>query len=298
MPFVYATYLNHIHGANAHFERFKNSSLHALDHLLAGAGPGGANAAQRKQILAALGLVPFAKQQKYAAGLNYAVANLHLNIHGIPYGYPVNLRTRLDFYEVASAAWSPVQTDWRADGWFEHNFIVEWDSSNGNMASLAHIWNRESVTFLQNPAGLPFNHLMANTPMAYTYGVSHSSHASGSDNHYFMHPSLMLTYPLAPGIVTANQAYQYSPDQGVTWYRISNGQFTFSKGVRVSHGQLVFVFSKQNRAPVNPRTYHFEVEYAIGPAPANPPANYNAVRGRGTGQQVPLNTYATVIAPG
>jgi hypothetical protein len=297
MPFVLATYLNHIQNANAHFRKFKSSSLDIFNALLNGLPGGALNPGQRRQLIEALGRIPHAKQMKYAAALNYAQTNLNLNIPGIPYGYPVNLSTQLDFYEVSSAAWGHGPADFRADGWFEHNFRIHWESSNGNLASLAPIWNREEVVFQHNPAGPPFNHMMAATPMNYVYGVTHSSTNDGSDNHYFMHPSLMLTYPPAPGLVRAHQAYQYSPDQGATWFNIQNGEFYFDKGVRAAAGGNVFVFLKRNLAP-NTRAFWFEVEYPIGAAPANAPISYNTVRGRGTGAQVAPNTYANVISLG
>jgi hypothetical protein len=137
---------------------------------------------------------------------------------------------------------------------------------------------------------------MANTPMNYTHGVNQNSTSDGGDNHFFMHPSLMLAYPLAVGIVRAHQWYQYSPDSGTTWFNTPNGQFVFDKGVRMNAGTHVFVFSKRNLAPVNSRHFRFEVEYTIGAAPAPPPANYLAVRGRGTGAPAQLNQYARIVS--
>lgn len=300
MPFSTLTYMGHVLAANPNFKRIKDSSLDPLNVLLQNS-PQALNAAQRQQVLEALGLIPYAKQQKYQAALNYARQQLNLGIPGIPYGYPVNLVHRFDFYEASMAAWGNGAQDNRPDGWFEHNFKLTWNSSNGNMASLAPIWNQERVTFQLPAAGPPFsNAIMGNTPQTYVWGNLHNSANGGSDNHFFMHPSLMLAYPVAAASVPAHQEYEYSPDNGATWYVIPGGQFVFNRGVRIALGgaALVFYFSKRNRLPHNTRAYHFEVEYPIGPAPANPPANYNAVRGKGTGQQMPLNTYARVIAQG
>jgi hypothetical protein len=298
MAFVMMTYLTHILTANPTFHNIKDSSLDPLNNSLQNL-PMVLNAGQRQQILERLGLIPYAKQQKYANALNYARQQLNLGIPGIPYGYPVNLIHRFHDYEVALAAWGNGVADNRPDGWFEHVFRVSWSSSNGNMQSLTNIWNQERVTFLQAPAGAPFsNAVMGLTPQTYTHGVSQNSAGGHSDdNHFFMHPSLMLAYPIGAGIVNANQEYEYSPDGGQTWYEIQNGQFVFDRGVRnaVNGGGLVFVFSKRNRAP-NTRAYRFEVEYPIGAAPVNTPANHAAVRGRGTGVSIPLNTYATIIA--
>ena len=297
MPFLMPTYINHVNTANPHFRRVKGSSLDALNNILTGL-PGGALApAQRRQVIETLGRIPHGKQLKYAAALNYARTNLNLNIPGIPYAYPVNLTTSLDFYEVARARWGHTPADTRVDGWFEHSFLIHWDSSNGDRTALAQVWNREEVVFQQNPAGAPFNHMMAATPMNYVHGIAQSSTHDGSDNHYFMHPSLMLTYPPALGIVRAHQAYQYSPDQGATWFNIENGEFLFDKGVRFAGGQNVFVFMKRNLAPNN-KPFWFEVEYTIGAAPTNVPVHYNNVGGRGSGNQVPLTTYANVISLG
>lgn len=300
MAFVYATYLNHVTTANPQFERVKDSSLHALNNLLTHV-VGVPNAALRQQILEALGLVPAAKQQTYVNALNYARLQLNLGIAAIPYAYPVHFVHRFDAYEVAPAAWGNGPNDNRADGWFEHTMRVTWASSNGNMHNLNTIWNRERVTFQQHPASPPFRAaIMQNTPQMYFHGVAHdSSHGFGLDNHFFMHPSLMVTYPVAAAVITAHQEYEYSPDAGMTWYQIPGGQFVFDRGVRQSThggGGLVFFFAKRNRAPANTRTYRFEVEYPIGPAPANPPLTYAQVRGQGTGNAVPLNTHARVIA--
>jgi len=300
MPFSMMTYLNHVLTANPTFHNVKDSSLDPLNNLLQGA-PMVLNAGQRQGILERLGLIPYAKQQKYANALNYARQQLALGIPGIPYGYPVSLVHRFDFYEVAPATWGLGPTDNRPDGWFEHSFKITWSSSNGNMQSLANIWNRERVTYIQAAAGPPFSQaVMGQTPQTYTFGVNQNS-AGGlsSDNHFFMNPSLMLAYPIAAAVVNANQEYEYSPDGGQTWYETPNGQFIFDRGVRQAvggGGGLVFFFSKRNRGPMNTRAYRFEVEYPIGPAPQNPPQNYAAVLGRGAGQVMALNTYATVIA--
>jgi hypothetical protein len=164
------------------------------------------------------------------------------------------------------------------------------------MNDLANIWNREEVIFLQNAAGPPFNHIMGNTAN-YVFGGGHSSSSgTGADDHYFMHPSLMLAYPLVLGVVQAEQAYQYSPDAGVTWYDIPNGNFTFDKGVKNANGGMVFVFDKRNNAALNNHAFHFEVEYAIGAAPANPPLNYASVWGKNLSNPAQLNAYATVIS--
>jgi hypothetical protein len=301
MPFSMMTYLNHILTANPTFHNVKDSSLDPLNNRLQGAGVGPAvNAGLRQQILEALGLIPFAKQQKYTNALNYMRQQFTLGIPAIPYAYPVNLVHRFDLYEAAPAAWGNGAMDNRQDGWFEHSFRVSWSSSNGNMQNLAQIWNREQVTFIQPAAGPPFsNAVMGLTPQTYIFGINQSSSGGFSlDNHFFMHPSLMLAYPIAAATVNANQEYEYSPDGGQTWYEIPNGQFVFDRGVRnaLNGGGLVFYFAKRNRLPGNTRNYRFEVEYPIGAAPANPPANYAAVRGRGTGNSIALNTYATVIA--
>jgi hypothetical protein len=299
MPFSMVTYMGHVMTANPQFKRIKDSSLDPLNLLLQNA-PQALPAPLRQQVTETLGLIPFAKQQKYAAALNYARQNLNLGIPGIPYGYPVDLVHRFDSYEAGAAQWNNGQ-DSRPDGWFKHIFDITWTSSNGNMGSLANVWNQERVTFLQPAGGAPFrNAVMGQTPQTYTMGINHSSSGGNcQDNHYFMHPSLMLAYPIAPRIVPANQEYEYSPDNGQTWYVIPRGHFIFDRGVRqaaAGGGGLVFVFSKRNRVPQNNRAYHFEVEYPIGPAPTNLPGQYNDVWGKNLCQGMALNTYATVIA--
>jgi hypothetical protein len=301
-------YVNHIITANPTFHKVKDSSLDPLNNLLQNAPPGGinANAPLRRQILETLGVIPYAKQQKYAAALNYAVQQLHLNVPGIPYGYPIVSRHRLVEYEVSEARWNNYQ-DSRPDGWFHHVMQLEWRSSNGNMQSLAAIWNQERITYLQYPIGPPHRTaIMSNTPQTYIWPPhpnQNSNAGFGQDDHFFMHPSLMVDYPLAAGVLNAEQQYLYSPDQGQTWYEMRGGQFRIDRGIRAPLGGgqnlLVFFFSKRNNPMHNTSIpFHFEVEYIIGGAPQNPPQTYNEVRGAQLGQPAQLANYARIIAGG
>lgn len=306
MPFVLQTYMNHVTTANPTFHRIKDSSLDPLNALFQVA-PMALNPAQRRNILETLGLIPFAKQQKYATALNYAAQQLNLNIPGIPYGYPIATRHRRTEYNVSAARWNNLQ-DTRPDGWFHHVVRLEWRSSNGHLPSLANIWNQERVTYLQNPAGPPHRAaVMANTPQTYVWPVppnQSSSHGWGDDDHLFMHPSLMVVYPLAPAVLNARQEYLYSPDRGTTWYEMQGGRFLFDRGIRAPLGgvgphPLVFFFSKRNDPQLNPGIpFHLELEYVIGPAPQNPPPNYADVRGMQLDQPAQMAAHARVIAPG
>lgn len=307
MPFLMLTYMNHVTTANPTFRRIKDSSLDPLNNLLQVAPPMGLNPAQRRNILEALGLIPFAKQQKYANALNYAAQQLNLGIPGIPYGYPIVTRHRRIEYNVSEALWHNLQ-DRRPDGWFHHVVQLDWRSSNGQMQSLANIWNQERVTYVQNPAGPPHRAaVMANTPQAYVWPANpnQSSHFGfGQDDHFFMHPSLMVVYPLAAGVLNAHQEYLYSPDRGATWYEMQGGQFLIDRGIRApmgggGHNPLIFYFSKRNNPQQNPGIpFHLEVEYVIGPTPQNPPPNYADVRGAQLSNPAQMATHARVIAAG
>lgn len=305
MPFSMMTYMNHVLTANPNFRRILDSSLDPLDNLLQVAPPGGLNPAQRRAILETLGRIPFDKQQKYANALNYAVQQLHLGVPGIPYGYPVVTRHRRIEYNVGQASWNHMN-DTRPDGWFHHVVQLDWRSSNGNIQSLANIWNTERITYQPHPIGPPHRAvLMANTPQTYMFGINQNSHHGfGQDDHFFMHPALMVVYPLAAGVLNARQEYLYSPDQGTTWYEMPGGQFQIDRGIRPPAGgglphPLVFFFSKRNNPQTNPGIpFHLEVEYVIGPAPQNPPQTYNEVTGAGLHQPAQMAAHARVIAAG
>jgi len=292
MPFNPATFQQHITAANAHFKRHKGSSLDPLLAALTTVVQGIPAPAQIDRIRDTVGRIPYGKQLKYQAALSYLLTSIGLNALPIPYAYPVALRHRFSEFNVGAARWNNGTLN-RPDGWFHHVFEVSWSSSNGNMASLASIWNRERVAFQQDPAGPPYvRAIMANTPRTYEYGINGSSDGGrAEDDHYFMHPDLMCKRPLQNAAVSALQQYEYSPDAGASWYTIEGGNFVFEKGVRGN----VFYFSKRNDAGFNPRPYHFEVEYAIGPAPNPMPANYNEVWGRALTNPAALGQYAARI---
>lgn len=297
MPFVFATYREKLIAANPINRAGGDPVLGPLNALLQ-AAPAVLNGPQRRQITEALGRIPFAAQQRYIDALGYARQQLRMEICSLPYAYPVDLVHTFDYYEVAEASWGGPM-DRLLDGWFSHNMRLTWRSSNGNMASLANIRNRESVTYLQPAMGPPFRAAMLQrTPQVYVRGDNpSSSHGFGSDNHSFMNPSLMLQYPVAPAVIQANQEYEYSPDGGLTWYEIEYAQFEFDRGVRPGPGnRLYFFFCKRNRRPRNNRVIHFEIEYPIGAQPPNPPANRDAVHGEGSGRRVVLGTYGNLIA--
>jgi hypothetical protein len=104
-------------------------------------------------------------------------------------------------------------------------------------------------------------------------------------------PCLIASFPLAAGELVADQWYQFTVDNGVTWTNVPGAAYNIIKGIRNSGGQWVFYFIKKNWAPHNTTTYKFEAEYAI--VPAVPAADPNKKLGR-CGQAVvaDINTYA------
>lgn len=66
------------------------------------------------------------------------------------------------------------------------------------------------------------------------------------------------------GSIISDQVYEYTTD-GMNWLPIPGAQYEIEKGVRNSGGQTVFFFRKQSVPPHRP-SFHFEVEYPIGPA--------------------------------
>lgn len=260
MPFNIATFHQHLTTANSHLSRFKESSLSPLENLLRtlGAAVGPLTLAQIQPLWAA---IPYAKQQKYAN----AAAYLRQFIPALADAIPVSPIMEYIEFKVSRM---PLGEEPQYPMRFYHVHRLTWQSSNGNMASLANVGTRERVTHRLNPAGPPFDATInAGIPMTFTQGATTNAGAnfgSNFDDHSVGNPSLTLRRPLTHGSVIADQDYEYTTD-GVTWHSIPGAQYEIEKGVRAHGGQAVFFFRKQNATP-HTAPFHFEVEYPIGPA--------------------------------
>jgi hypothetical protein len=288
MPFNIATFRQYLHTANPTYSRLTSSSIQPLENRLAilGATVGPAVLNQIQPLWA---VVPYDKQQKYAAPIGYLKQFVPTLADAIP-ALPrmAYMEFKVMFMTIGGNARYPAR--------FYHVHRLTWQSSNGRMASLAQVGTRERVTHRTNPAGPPFDALInANIPMAFTQGALTNAGAQGGsnyDDHSTGNPALIVRRPLGVGSVIADQIYEYTAD-GATWHPIPGAQYEIEKGVRMAGGQHVFFFRKQS-APPHANVFHFEVEYPIGPA--HPvPGNRIPVVPAGFAAPAQINTYASRI---
>jgi hypothetical protein len=256
--YSFAAFQQLVAAANPTQGRLQRSSLHELEQLLQTLGANAPTSLARIQPV--WGAVPRDKQLKYKDAGDY----LKKHVPGLVDAIPVDPVMTYDEFRVMTGnvggnANYPMR--------YYHVHTLTWKSSNGDMESLAKVGTRERVTHRTSPAGPPFDATMnAGIPMSFTQGATTASGANSGtnhDDHSTGNPSLLVRRPLVTGSVIADQVYEYTTD-GVTWLPIPGSEFEIEKGVRMSRGAHVFFFRKQNAA-VNPRKFHFEVEYAIGP---------------------------------
>jgi hypothetical protein len=288
MPFQIATFRQYISTANAHYSRFKTSSLSPLETFLAGWN-GVVTPAATAQIQALWGAMPHAKQLKYAGAMSY----LRQFVNGIVDATPVSPAMSFDEFRVLLM---PFDGHQQFPMRYYHKHSLTWQSSNGSLASLANIGTRERVTHRSNPTDPPFHAgVNAGIPLQFTQGATSPTGAQSGrngDDHSVGNPAVILRYPLAVGSVIADQVYEYTADM-VNWHPIPDAVYEIEKGVRMNGTNLVFFFRKQS-APPHANRFHFEVEYAIGPQP-NTAVQRVPVIPAGFASQANLNDYASTV---
>lgn len=260
MPFNIATFRQYRSTANPNFSRFKTSSLAPLEAALAALPAGPIGPAAAAQIQALWAAVPHAKQTRYAGAAGYLRQFIPTLANAIPASPSMHY---IEF--------KVLQADLHGNPHFPlrlyHVHQFRWQSSNGNMGSLATVGTRERVTHRTNPAAAPFDAVVnGGIPMTFTQGATTNTGANtgrNGDDHSVGNPSLILARPLTVGSVIADQVYEYTTD-GATWHPIAGADYEIEKGVRMSGGNLVFYFRKQSAPPFANR-FHFEVEYPIDP---------------------------------
>ena len=228
-------------------------------------------AQQRDEIQELVFFIPYDKQIKYKKALDYLASKVNVRICGRPTDWNMNFADLQVGGELSYTLNG--QTMVIAPISYHHIFYCSWKSSTGNPLSLQGQSTREHVTFKTPPSAPPFNHLTT-TPQTFTQ----ANHGNGSfcwntDDHSTKNPAVICANPRVQGELVGEQRYQYTLDDGVTWKDIPGAAYLIKKGVRMTGGQHLFYFSKQNWAPHNTRKFHFEVEYVIGPAPAVMPAH-------------------------
>lgn len=298
MAFDPAQFRRLIESVNSHFSRVKDSSLTPLLDFTEKRRIGQMfMARERSTVQELIFNVPYDKQKKYATALDY----LSKECGGVVVcGRPTNPVMKLAHFGVGHFRYAVGQqiVDMPV-GSFHHVFTLSWKSSTGNLESLRNVGTREAVTFRNSPAGPPFNYVQASIPMSFVQGTPDGAHFGHcDDDHSNKHPSLICASPRVAGEVIAEQWYEYTIDRGTTWTRIPTAAYLITRGVRSSGGKLVFFFRKTHWPQHNPKPFHFEAEYAIGPQPQPMPAQ-GVKLSMQTGNKADISKYALrVIAKG
>jgi hypothetical protein len=248
-----------------------------------------ATAPGKARIERIIAFLPHAKKARYSRSLAYLHLQLQVSIGAIP----ANTVMKFDAFRVMRGNYKGYKTsgeskivplDERTVGSpgpssFIHRHTLTWSSSDGSVASLGQVRTREYVKFLTDTQAPPFNVIQDPDREFYAPGTQGATgQTSGIDDHSTKLPSLICVYPRQAGLLQAEQKYQYSVDNGTTWVDMDNGQFLLEKKVRQVGNDWVFSFKKTNWAPHNKKSFHFEVEYTVGPLPEYLPrteADYN-----------------------
>lgn len=182
-------------------------------------------------------------------------------------------------------------------GSLHHVFDFKFKSTTGNLQSLARVGTREFVTFRTSQKDPPFNDAMP-PDMQFYWGESPtSSTGCGRDDHSIKPPRLVCRYPWVAGENVAEQWYQYSVDNMMTWKNIPGAAYLITKGLRQSGGTWVFYFRKSNWLPHNTKTYRFEAEYPLGaPLAYQPKAGQKW--NRTNGMPAEIGRYGKLISRG
>lgn len=272
--FMATTFNQKVTAKNPTMGRYKKSSLDPLMNVLAGIHitP---NPTQKKAIQEAVFDIPYDKQVRYADALGYMAQECGVKICGRPVKPVMTLesfRTSNYLYHAFDSAGKPNVNIGIPNHTpvvsLHHVFKFRYQSSTGNMASLASVGTREHVKFRTQPGGPPFTQAaLGSTPIEFHHGESTSGAnvAAGLDDHMTKPPCLICRWPLQADELVADQWYQYTIDNGVTWENIPGAAYNLIKGVRKSGNTWVFYFIKKNWAPHNTVNYKFEAEYAINP---------------------------------
>jgi len=264
MPFNLDTFQNHLTTANASYSSRKESSLAPLERHLSYF-----KVAQPAQIQELWGVVPHAKQVKYINAGNY----LKTLVPGLVDATPCKPIMKFNEFHIGKTTF---KGDSNYIARYSHFHSLSYSSSNGSLNSLSTVGTRESIVHRNAPNSAPFHPTVCGGILAnFTAGANTNTGGQigeCTDEHSIGNPQLILRRPIAPGSIIADQVYQYTAD-GTTWHNIPGATYEIEKGVRMSSGNLVFYFRKQSTNDLLSRRlanrFHFEVEYAIGPAIPN-----------------------------
>jgi hypothetical protein len=158
---------------------------------------------------------------------------------------------------------------------FLHEHKFSWQSSTGNLQDLTGL-TREVVRWDAPTQASPFNNC-ADPDQQFAQTGGGGSDGKGTDDHSMRCPGLICQRDAdgkpIPGIITAEQSYQYCLVPGYStdpadWMDIPNSHFLLQKSVYYDKKhKWVLKFTKTNNPEKNPVEFRFEVCYKIGPAP-------------------------------
>jgi hypothetical protein len=261
MPFNIAVFREHLSNANSHYARFWQSSVTPLETLLARLGAT-VGTLTLNQIQPLWATVPHGKQLKYAAASAYLKTFVPALVDAIPTSPTMQY---VEFRVLRGNFGAEPNFPAR----YYHVHRLRWQSSNGNLASLANVQTRERVVHRTSPTAPPFNSVFnAGIPIQFTSGGGAADSGSNTDDHSVGNPCWSIARPIGTGSLIADQTYEYSTDHGATWQPIPGATYQLEKGVRrLGDGGHVFYFIKRS-GPGATHRFHFEVEYRIVAAPA------------------------------
>lgn len=273
--------------ANPTLGRHTKSSLDPIFKLLGSHSSTHLSPQVHDEVQELIHFLPYATHQKYADALKVLESGgLHIC------GRPVSPSMHFARFDEGQYAYVGKTHDGKdkmvtlSPGSLHHVFDFKWQSSTGNMQSLASVWTREHVRFRTSQRNPPFNDV--NPPdLEFFWGETNGATAGyGRDDHSTKPPALICRFPWQAGACIAEQWYQYSLD-GRTWKNIPGAAYLLHKGVRQSKGVWVFYFCKSNWTPHNTVGFNFEAEYALGaPIAYQPKAGQQFMRNNGTEKQI------------
>ncbi len=278
--FDWRTFMQHVTNANPQFSAKHSSLKHlifALERPLSKVKPG--------WVIDALVKLKPAKRAQYQAAVNYVWANIpNLPPTAVPQGAVVtNFRQTFKEYRATDQAYAGYDLNNLAtppvfvQGLKKHHFIftLKWESSDGNLASLATVYTREHVQFLSDPTQPPFNYIYQTFKDQHpTLGFSQpdkggnpANGGSNDDDHSSSDPRVLVSNPRQVGMLVAHQSYQYNStdtQRDDHWIDIPNGQFLLQRSVLRRGNDWYFRFGKIN-AEENVNKFRYAHDVKIEP---------------------------------
>jgi hypothetical protein len=267
-------FTNKVRAVNPHFERIIHSSLHQLMKLLKQPN------ASPAEVLEALGRLKGDKTAKYDDAIAYLRKEFAWGVpaDAVPTGaVPVDFKHRFGRYSGSGQSFAGYDLSNLAKppqhitGLTKHHFIFTctWQSSDGNLGSLARVYSREHCTYRCRPTQPPspmnhiyerFEQLHPNLSFAQPEVAGNMmSNGTNDDDHSTSDLRVLLAHPRREGDLVIDQKYQYSikPTDPNSWIDIPNGGFIITRRIRKKGTKWTFQFIKES-SPGNRRPFKYE----------------------------------------